>query len=50
MAKKQNNNIETEEILETKSQEDPVISEEPKKVQNEGKKLFSSKEPGTRLN
>lgn len=46
MAKKNFNDSEVinEEIKE------PIVEEEPKKIQNEGKKLFSStKEGGTRL-
>ena len=41
-------NFETE-VTEEKVEKEPV-AEEPKKIQNEGKKLFSaSKEGGTRL-
>ena len=46
MAKKQNFDA-TEVVEDTKEEQ---VVEEPKKIQNEGKKLFSSvKETGTRL-
>lgn len=49
MARK-NNLVDAEptEVIENKEEQTPEVKEEPKKVQNEGKKLFS-KEGGTRL-
>lgn len=47
MAKK---NLNDSEIVNEEIKEEPIVEEEPKKIQNEGRKLFSSvkEEGGTR--